>query len=102
MLVLKKNVPKTRIMKKNLLVLILFGLFPLLSTRQTYFISKNKYEDKKLLLREYNKKYWLQLEDSSYKYNETQKEGSHLLLPIPTASKHSSRHRKGKIVYTQK
>ena len=90
-------------MRKILLVvLLLFGLFPLLSTRQTYSISKNKHEDNELLLREHNKKYWQQQEKPSDKFNEIQKAGTIGIIPIPTASKHSSRHRKGKIVYTQK
>lgn len=103
MTALSKNTPKTRIMKKILVVVALLftGLFPFLSTRPN-FNSQMKYEDNRLLERERNIKYRLQKEKSSIEFNDTHKTTTSDVSPVQVKIKYSSRHRKGKIVYSKK
>ncbi|TDD75301.1 hypothetical protein [Flavobacterium caseinilyticum] len=85
-----------------LIIVLFFGALLNLSTKQTDYNIENKFEDNKLLIIENNKKYWLQQERSYDKFNTTYKINTIGLLPIQTVNKQSSRHRKGKIVYSQK
>lgn len=91
-------------MKKILfLIIVLFlGALLYLSIKQTDYNIENKFEDNKLIIIENNKKHWLQQEKSYDKFKTTHKITTIGLLPIQIVAKHSSRNRKGKIVYSQK
>lgn len=90
-------------MKKILfLIVVLFtGAFLYFLTKQTDYNIQNKYEDNQLLLNR-NQKSLPPFEKSFVKIIRVQKVDTSDLLPIQPATKHSSRHRKGKIVYIQK
>lgn len=91
-------------MKKTVVfvAMLFIGLFPFLSTRPAHFRSQNQNEANSLFIREKSIKNRFQKEKFSDKFNELQKKSTVYVPPVAGKIKYSSRHRKGKIVYSAK